>query len=203
MYWSSCGLGVFWRPCESPSRVRSSCWPGLLLRMRVQGEEDLGRKDRPLIPITKPSASTMETASLMSNHQTCSSLTLISLARWSCDQTILPICSILVVRVLTPYPCGDSLLNPLTMHVLPRVVIHLFSAGFPTRKASLLFLERYAILLPRGSLARASDPEISNEDVGLLCRELLQGLGLDGWQIGKQRVFLRAGQLAHVEVWPH
>jgi len=73
-------------------------------------------------------------------------------------------------------------------------------AGFPTRKDSILFAQRYAILLPRGSAARASDPEISNEDVRQLCRELLQGLGIDGWQIGKERVFLRAGQLAHVEV---
>lgn len=79
---------------------------------------------------------------------------------------------------------------------------HLCLTGFPTRKATFLFAQRYSILLPRGSAARASDPELSDEAAGQLCRELLQGLGLDGWQIGKKRVFLRAGQLAHVEVCP-
>ena len=37
-----------------------------------------------------------------------------------------------------------------------------------------------------------------------ICKRLLFGSGLEGWQLGKTRVFLRAGQLAQLEVgWAH
>ena len=73
-------------------------------------------------------------------------------------------------------------------------------AGFPTRKPAFPFVQRYAVLLPKGSAARAWDADLSDEAAGQLCRELLVASGLDGWQIGKTRVFLRAGQLANIEV---
>ena len=34
-----------------------------------------------------------------------------------------------------------------------------------------------------------------------LSRRILQAVKLQGWQLGKTRVFLRAGQLALLEVW--
>ena len=46
--------------------------------------------------------------------------------------------------------------------------------GFPTRKASFPFLQRYAVLLPPCARAAALDPDLSDEAAGQLCRELLQ-----------------------------
>ena len=46
--------------------------------------------------------------------------------------------------------------------------------GFPTRKASFPFLQRYAVLLPPGARAAALDPDLSDKAAGHLCRELLQ-----------------------------
>jgi len=47
-------------------------------------------------------------------------------------------------------------------------------SGFPTRKASFPFLQRYAVLLPPGASAAVLDPDLSDEAAGQLCRELLQ-----------------------------
>ena len=38
------------------------------------------------------------------------------------------------------------------------------------------------------------------QEAGEVCREVLTLSGLSGWQIGKTRAFLRAGQLAALEV---
>ena len=43
---------------------------------------------------------------------------------------------------------------------------------------------------------------LDNETAGELCTRILRRTDLDGWQIGKTRVFLRAGQLAQIEVPP-
>ena len=72
--------------------------------------------------------------------------------------------------------------------------------GFPTRKPSFPFAQRYAILLPHGAAGRAADPDLTDKAAGQICREVLVVSGLEGWQIGKTRVFLRAGQLANIEV---
>ena len=49
-----------------------------------------------------------------------------------------------------------------------------FLAGFPTRKASFPFLQRYAVLLPPEARAAALDPDLTDEAAGHLCRQLLQ-----------------------------
>ncbi len=41
------------------------------------------------------------------------------------------------------------------------------------------------------------------QEAGEVCREVLTLSGLSGWQIGKTRAFLRAGQLAALEVHGH
>ena len=42
------------------------------------------------------------------------------------------------------------------------------------------------------------DMNLSNEDAAGLCRRILQATKAQGWQLGRSRVFLRAGQLAFV-----
>ena len=44
------------------------------------------------------------------------------------------------------------------------------------------------------------DMNLSNEDAADLCRRILQATKAQGWQLGRSRVFLRAGQLALLEV---
>lgn len=44
------------------------------------------------------------------------------------------------------------------------------------------------------------DMNLSNEDAAEICRRVLQATKAEGWQLGKSRVFLRAGQLALLEV---
>ena len=42
--------------------------------------------------------------------------------------------------------------------------------------------------------------DLSTEDAAAICRRILQATKAEGWQLGKSRVFLRAGQLALLEV---
>ena len=63
-------------------------------------------------------------------------------------------------------------------------------------------MQRYHILLARGKgTYNPIDPsELADEEAADLSRRILQAVRLEGWQIGKSRVFLRAGQLAQMEV---
>ena len=78
--------------------------------------------------------------------------------------------------------------------------VRIACAGFPTRKPFRAFVWRYGLLLPAsahydpGSLDDADDASVA-----ALAARILDGAGLVGWQAGKTRVFLRAGQLATLE----
>ena len=63
-------------------------------------------------------------------------------------------------------------------------------------------MQRYHILLARGkgTYNPIDASELADEQAADLSRRILQAVRLDGWQIGKSRVFLRAGQLAQMEV---
>lgn len=69
--------------------------------------------------------------------------------------------------------------------------IRISCAGYPTRKAFDEFLDRFKIL----------EPSVSNEsyDEVTACQILLEKVGLQGYQIGKTKVFLRAGQMAELD----
>ncbi|GJU24204.1 AAA+ ATPase domain-containing protein [Tanacetum coccineum] len=69
--------------------------------------------------------------------------------------------------------------------------IRISCAGYPTRKSFSDFVNRFSILAPevrRGNL-NAKDA----------CKRILDKAGLQGSQIGKTKVFLRAGQMAELD----
>lgn len=82
--------------------------------------------------------------------------------------------------------------------------VRIACAGFPTRKAFRNFAQRYNLLLSmNGAAYTPLDADNLEEDKAAeLCRKILQAVKLQAWQIGKTRVFLRAGQLAQLEVGP-
>ncbi|XP_024005209.1 myosin-14 isoform X2 [Eutrema salsugineum] len=69
--------------------------------------------------------------------------------------------------------------------------IRISCAGFPTRKQFEEFLDRFSLLAPE-VLDKSSD------DVAA-CKKLLEKVELQGYQIGKTKVFLRAGQMADLD----
>lgn len=87
--------------------------------------------------------------------------------------------------------------------------VRIACAGFPTRKAYMPFAQRYAILLGDKKVNEMGLPvtepgfidwySISDEQITDMVKRVLYNAGLDGWQVGKTRVFLRSGQLAHLE----
>ena len=84
--------------------------------------------------------------------------------------------------------------------------VRIACAGYPTRKAFRPFAIRYNILLASGRGAyRHLNPEtLQEEEAADISRKVLQAVKVMGWQMGKTRVFLRAGQLAQLEVsQPH
>ncbi|KAJ1263831.1 hypothetical protein BS78_09G217000 [Paspalum vaginatum] len=69
--------------------------------------------------------------------------------------------------------------------------IRISCAGYPTRKIFHDFLCRFCILAPDLFMER------NNEKV--TCQRILDKLGLHGYQIGRTKVFLRAGQMAELD----
>ncbi|CAL9227216.1 unnamed protein product [Arabidopsis halleri] len=69
--------------------------------------------------------------------------------------------------------------------------IRISCAGFPTRKQFEEFLERFSVLAPEVL-------DKSTDDVAA-CKKLLEKVALQGYQIGKTKVFLRAGQMADLD----
>ncbi|XP_062219503.1 myosin-17-like isoform X2 [Phragmites australis] len=69
--------------------------------------------------------------------------------------------------------------------------IRISCAGYPTRKLFHDFLHRFRIL----------SPEIlkENNDEKVACQKILDKIGLQGYQIGRTKVFLRAGQMAELD----
>ncbi|PPD96992.1 hypothetical protein GOBAR_DD05941 [Gossypium barbadense] len=69
--------------------------------------------------------------------------------------------------------------------------IRISCAGYPTRRTFSEFLNRFGVLAP----------EIleGNNDDKVACQMILDKMGLKGYQIGKTKVFLRAGQMAELD----
>uniref|UniRef100_A0A2N9IDF7 Myosin motor domain-containing protein n=1 Tax=Fagus sylvatica TaxID=28930 RepID=A0A2N9IDF7_FAGSY len=69
--------------------------------------------------------------------------------------------------------------------------IRISCAGYPTRKTFDDFLRRFGILAP--DVLNGSYDEVT------ACKMLLEKVNLEGYQIGKTKVFLRAGQMAELD----
>ncbi|KAI4349312.1 hypothetical protein L6164_009917 [Bauhinia variegata] len=69
--------------------------------------------------------------------------------------------------------------------------IRISCAGYPTRKAFDEFVERFGLL--------ASEALDGSPDEITACKRILEKVGLTGYQIGKTKVFLRAGQMADLD----
>nr|XP_011465975.1 PREDICTED: myosin-11 [Fragaria vesca subsp. vesca] len=69
--------------------------------------------------------------------------------------------------------------------------IRISCAGYPTRKPFFEFTNRFGLLAP--------EVLASNVDEKSACKKILEKKGLQGFQIGKTKVFLRAGQMAELD----
>ncbi|XP_062221550.1 myosin-6-like isoform X2 [Phragmites australis] len=69
--------------------------------------------------------------------------------------------------------------------------IRISCAGYPTRRTFYEFIDRFGILAP--DVLCGSSDEVS------AVRRLLEKVDLQGYQIGKTKVFLRAGQMAELD----
>ncbi|TKY62281.1 Myosin-6 protein [Spatholobus suberectus] len=69
--------------------------------------------------------------------------------------------------------------------------IRISCAGYPTRKTFDEFVDRFSLLAPE-ALDGSSDEVTA-------CKKILKNVGLEGYQIGKTKVFLRAGQMAELD----
>ncbi|XP_042050999.1 myosin-17-like [Salvia splendens] len=69
--------------------------------------------------------------------------------------------------------------------------IRISCAGYPTRRTFDEFLLRFGVLAP--------DVFEGNSDDKVACRMILDKMGLKGYQLGKTKVFLRAGQMAELD----
>ncbi|KAL0418596.1 UNVERIFIED_CONTAM: Myosin-8 [Sesamum radiatum] len=69
--------------------------------------------------------------------------------------------------------------------------IRISCAGYPTKRPFYEFVDRFGILAPE--VLEGSADEVT------VCKKLLEKVGLEGYQIGKTKVFLRAGQMAELD----
>ncbi|ONI04901.1 hypothetical protein PRUPE_6G347100 [Prunus persica] len=69
--------------------------------------------------------------------------------------------------------------------------IRISCAGYPTRKPFFEFINRFGLLAP--------EVLEGNYDEKVACTKILEKKGLKGFQIGKTKVFLRAGQMAELD----
>ncbi|KAK9684902.1 hypothetical protein RND81_10G241200 [Saponaria officinalis] len=69
--------------------------------------------------------------------------------------------------------------------------IRISCAGYPTRRTFFEFINRFKILAPEAVTGRDSEK--------VMCAKILEKMGLAGYQIGKSKVFLRAGQMAELD----
>lgn len=69
--------------------------------------------------------------------------------------------------------------------------IRISCAGYPTRRTFYDFLNRFGVLAPEVLKA--------NYDDKVACQMILDKRGMQGYQIGKSKVFLRAGQMAELD----
>ncbi|KAI4345961.1 hypothetical protein L6164_013044 [Bauhinia variegata] len=71
--------------------------------------------------------------------------------------------------------------------------IRISCAGFPTRKTFSEFIRRFGVLSPE--VLKGCPDEVAG------CKNLLEKVNLKGYQIGKTKVFLRAGQMAELDAF--
>ncbi|XP_059435780.1 myosin-9 isoform X1 [Corylus avellana] len=69
--------------------------------------------------------------------------------------------------------------------------IRISCAGYPTRRPFFEFINRFGLLAPE-FLEGISDEKVA-------CKKILEKKGLTGFQIGRTKVFLRAGQMAELD----
>ncbi|PIN04045.1 Myosin ATPase [Handroanthus impetiginosus] len=69
--------------------------------------------------------------------------------------------------------------------------IRISCSGYPTHKTFYRFLHRFGLLAP--------EVLKENHDEKVACGKILEKMGLAGAQIGKTKVFLRAGQMAQLD----
>ncbi|XP_051141861.1 myosin-6-like isoform X2 [Andrographis paniculata] len=69
--------------------------------------------------------------------------------------------------------------------------IRISCAGYPTKKPFIEFVDRFGILAP--DVLDGSMDDVAG------CEKILRKVGLEGYQIGKTKVFLRAGQMADLD----
>ncbi|KGN66272.1 myosin-17 [Cucumis sativus] len=69
--------------------------------------------------------------------------------------------------------------------------IRISCAGYPTRRTFYEFLLRFGVLAP--------EVLDGNYDDKVACQMILDKMGLKGYQIGKTKIFLRAGQMASLD----
>ncbi|KAF5746964.1 Myosin family protein with Dil domain [Tripterygium wilfordii] len=69
--------------------------------------------------------------------------------------------------------------------------IRISCAGYPTRRPFFEFINRFGLLAP--------EVLEGNYDEKVSCQKILEKKGLKGFQIGKTKVFLRAGQMAELD----
>jgi len=87
--------------------------------------------------------------------------------------------------------------------------VRIACAGYPTRKPFLPFAQRFACLLGASKVQELGLPmtstgfvdwySASEGQLAEVVKRVLKISGIDGWQMGHTRVFLRAGQLAQLE----
>ncbi|CDY31978.1 BnaA07g00170D [Brassica napus] len=75
--------------------------------------------------------------------------------------------------------------------------IEICRAGYPTRKLFDEFLDRFSILAASLTLDKRLVPTSYDEKEA--CKKLLEAVGLEGYQIGKTKVLLMAGQMAELD----
>ncbi|KAF7805219.1 myosin-11-like isoform X1 [Senna tora] len=69
--------------------------------------------------------------------------------------------------------------------------IRISCAGYPTRRLFYEFTNRFGILAPEAMEGHYEDK--------VVCQKILEKVGLKGYQIGKTKIFLRAGQMADLD----
>ena len=75
--------------------------------------------------------------------------------------------------------------------------VRISCAGYPSRKPIDEFLDRF------GLLARDKEKLFTPGEEFSVARSILENAGLTTWQIGKTKVFLRAGQMASLDMIRH
>ncbi|XAR61129.1 Myosin ATPase [Bertholletia excelsa] len=69
--------------------------------------------------------------------------------------------------------------------------IRISCSGYPTHKTFSEFINRFGLLAPEVLAGNFDEIDV--------CRKLLEKMGLTGFQMGKTKVFLRAGQMAELD----